>query len=130
MKNKLIYIVDDSIIIQELLSLTFAQLDHVEVKKFSTGEDMVSAIGDEEPDLFILDYFLDSKDADVYNGRDLINILKNQHKKGKIIMLSSLEDKVEIESLICLGVEKFIDKNIGNVVDGVKTEALRLLQAV
>ena len=91
MKNsaiKKIVIIDDDKLYLEVLKHDFKVLKNVEVKTYSSTkdcfDDMVA-----EPDLIILDYYLDSDDPAFISGYQTLNKFKEYFNNPNVIMMSS-----------------------------------------
>ncbi|GJM17431.1 MAG: hypothetical protein DHS20C13_27580 [Thermodesulfobacteriota bacterium] len=84
-----IFIVDDEPLLTEMLSDYLKEQDStLSIKSFSTGEACLQCL-DENPDLVVLDYFLNSKESDAANGVDILKAIKDKNKTLPVIMLSS-----------------------------------------
>ena len=89
MSNTRIFIVDDEPLLTEMLSDYLKEAnDGYEIHTFPTGESCLSAL-DKEPNVIVLDYFLNSKEADAANGIDILKEIKNRDANLPVIMLSS-----------------------------------------
>jgi CheY-like chemotaxis protein len=105
-----IFVVDDDPLVTETISdyLTDNGGHHVTV--FSTGEDCLAHL-DENPDIIILDYFLNSVKEDAADGMEILQFIKVNYPKIRVIMLSSLEQHRVIEQTVEQGAERFIYKD-------------------
>src|SRR5210317_1162112 len=84
-----IFIVDDEPLLTEML--TDYLNDHnqnLDIKSFPTGEECLQCM-DENPNLVVLDYYLNSKEKDAANGIDILKEIKKRNKLLPVIMLSS-----------------------------------------
>ena len=86
-----VFIVDDEPLLTEMLS-DYLQ-DQTEaasfnIQSFSTGEACVNSLED-NPDIIVLDYYLNSKERDAANGLDILKAIKDKSKSLPVIMLSS-----------------------------------------
>ena len=88
-KKATVFIVDDEPMLNEMLSdyLT-SRNPGLSVKTFPTGEACLDSLH-EEPDVVILDYYLNSREKDAANGIDILKEIKGRNKALPVIMLSS-----------------------------------------
>ena len=90
-KNATIFIVDDEPLLSEMLTDYLKEKNAAfKIKSFSTGEACLQSL-DEQPDIVVLDYYLNSKEKDAANGIDILKEIKKQNKTIPVIMLSSQE---------------------------------------
>jgi DNA-binding NarL/FixJ family response regulator len=84
-----IFIVDDEPLLTEMLGdyLT-EQAPELEVRSFPTGEACLERL-DQNPDLVILDYYLNAREKDAANGIDILKAIKSRNKALPVVMLSS-----------------------------------------
>lgn len=88
-QSKTIFIVDDEPLLTKMLEDYFAEhLPFVSTQSFSTGEQCIQALR-ANPDLLILDYYLNSKESTAANGMDILKQVKQINRDIPIIMLSS-----------------------------------------
>ena len=88
-KPKTIFIVDDEPLLTKMLQDDLSEhFPHVNLQSFATGEQAIKALG-ANPDIVILDYYLNSRKADAANGLDILKQLKQINRDITIIMLSS-----------------------------------------
>ena len=89
-KNQLrIFIVEDNEIYANSLSI-FLQTrfpNIIEIKVFNTGEEFLNELH-YEPDIVIMDYFLNTRNKEAANGLEIIKRIKAQKVQTKIILLS------------------------------------------
>jgi two-component system OmpR family response regulator len=84
-----IFIVDDEPLLTEMLSDYLKdQHQSLDIQSFPTGEACLRSFG-EQPDLVVLDYYLNSKEKDAANGIDILKEIKSKNKALPVIMLSS-----------------------------------------
>lgn len=84
-----IFIVDDEPLLTEMLSDYLNENNqNIKIKSFPTGEACLQCMG-ENPDLVVLDYYLNSKEKDAANGIDILKEIKTRNKALPVIMLSS-----------------------------------------
>jgi DNA-binding NarL/FixJ family response regulator len=101
MNNKInLFIVEDNILyantLHEFLKTRFPYL---KIKIFHTGETFLKELS-QNPDIVIMDYFLNSKYEEALNGLEIIKQIKAQKPETHIIVLSVQEKySVMIESI-------------------------------
>jgi Response regulator containing CheY-like receiver, AAA-type ATPase, and DNA-binding domains len=107
---KKIFIVDDDEMLTEALSdyLT-REVDHV-IKVFYTGEEFIEHI-DENPDVVILDYYLNTVQKDAANGLEVLEMIHDHLKNTRVIMLSSQESYVTAAKTIQKGALQYVIKD-------------------
>lgn len=105
MEGKILIIEDDKF----LLKLYSEELtrEGFEVSKASTGEEGLSKVEAEEPDLVILDLILPSK-----NGFEVLSEIKmdSEAEDIPVIILSNLGEEEDIERGLELGAEDYLVK--------------------
>lgn len=109
-KNSTIFIVDDEPLLSEMLTdyLTGQYAGFI-IKSFPTGEACLESL-DEQPDIVILDYYLNSKEKDAANGIDILKEIKKQNKAIPVIMLSSQESYGTAAKIIMYGAVHYVIK--------------------
>lgn len=84
-----IFVVDDEPLLTEMLADYLEEQDaQLEVKSFPTGEACLACL-DQNPDLVVLDYYLNSKEREAANGIDILKAIKDKNKTLPVVMLSS-----------------------------------------
>ena len=81
-----------------------------ETSSYSTGEDALKNIND-EPDLIVLDYNLDSIDKLAMNGLQVLKKLKDRFPAVPVIFLSGQENAEIAENIIKFGAWDYLMKN-------------------
>lgn len=86
-----IFIVDDEPLLMEMLEdyLT-KKATRLHIQTFPTGEACLEQL-DQNPDLIILDYYLNAREKDAANGIDVLREIKARNKALPVVMLSSQE---------------------------------------
>jgi len=95
----LIFLVDDDALFLKSLEIDFAQNTESYIKTFTTGELCLENIS-QNPDIIILDYYLNSIDINAINGIETLDRIKTANPLIPVIMLSS-QDKIEV-AVICM----------------------------
>ncbi|MFT5778557.1 MAG: two-component system OmpR family response regulator [Crocinitomicaceae bacterium] len=109
-KPKKIFIVDDD----EML--TMAMEDYLtkdtphNISIFHTGEDAIKSI-QENPDVVILDYFLNSVDKTAADGLEILKAIRKHLPDTQFIMLSSQESYSTAAKTIQQGAEHYVIKD-------------------
>ena len=93
-KKILIFLVDDDPLFLKSLEIDFAHNTESTIITFATGELCLENISS-NPDVIILDYYLDSVDKDAINGLETLDRIKAANPLIPVIMLSS-QDKIEV----------------------------------
>jgi DNA-binding NtrC family response regulator len=94
-ENKiLIFLVDDDELFLKSLVIDFEESTESVIKTFSTGESCLANIS-ENPDVIILDYYLNNVKKDAINGLETLDRIKEANPQIPVIILSS-QDKIEV----------------------------------
>jgi two-component system OmpR family response regulator len=89
MKNKMkIFLVDDDALFLKLLEIEFLEHGGFEIETYSTGELCLEYIS-HNPELVILDYYLDGIDRDAMDGIATMDKIKAYNPEIPVVMLSS-----------------------------------------
>lgn len=108
---KKIFIVDDDEMMAEALSDYLTRKVQHSVHIFNTGEECLLHL-DKNPDVIILDYFLNSMDKNAANGLEILEELRKKKTNSKIIMLSSQERYGIMLQSIQKGAETYLMKGL------------------
>ena len=123
MKKAKVFIVDDDNMFTAMLA------DHLESKgmydtsTYATGEDALKDMH-VNPDFVVLDYYLDSNDANALNGLEILKTMHKSNPETKIVMLSSQEHYGIAAQTIARGALHYVIKDdnafeeIDNVLQG------------
>jgi two-component system, OmpR family, response regulator len=94
-ENKiLLFLVDDDALYLKSLEIDFIDNTESIIKTFPTGELCLENIS-QNPDVIILDYYLNSIDRDAINGLETLDRIKIANQAIPVVMLSS-QDKIEV----------------------------------
>lgn len=107
---KKIFIVDDDEMLTEALSDFLTRKVAHEISVFNTGEDFIEHIG-ENPDVVILDYYLNTVHKDAANGLEVLEAIHSHLKNTRVIMLSSQESYVTAAKTIQKGALQYVIKD-------------------
>jgi DNA-binding NtrC family response regulator len=89
-----LFLVDDDALFLKSLELEFLQKGDFIVETYATGELCLKNLSN-NPDIIILDYFLDSIDKSAKNGLDTLDRIKAYNPEIPVVMLSS-QDKIDV----------------------------------
>lgn len=92
--KKLVYIVDDDPMQVQMMSDHLKDKFPFDIRGFSTGEDAVNNLPN-QPDIVILDYYLNSVKANARNGSEILQFIKKEFPEMKVIMVSG-QDSMEV----------------------------------
>lgn len=107
---KRIFIVDDDIMLTEALSDYITRKTPHTVRIFHTGEDCLAHL-DENPEIVILDYYLNTIHKNAANGMQILTEIRKQNKHIHVIMLSSQERYGVALQTIQKGAEQYVVKD-------------------
>lgn len=93
-KKTLLFLVDDDALFLKSLEIEFAQNTTSVIKTFATGELCLDGLA-QNPDIIILDYYLNGVDKKAINGLETLDKIKTTHPQIPVIMLSS-QDKIAV----------------------------------
>ena len=124
MADKLIFFVDDDPMFINLLEYTFKCMNRYTVKTFYNGDACIKCM-DLNPDLVIVDYFLES--ADSMTGLDVMKKIQETHPFTPVVFLSGNDDTAIINEALAIGAKKYILKN-GYFIDNLKKCVSEILE--
>jgi DNA-binding NtrC family response regulator len=93
-KTTLIFLVDDDALFLKSLENEFTQNTESAIKTFPTGEICLENIS-QNPDVIVLDYYLNSVDKNAIDGLETLDRIKEINPHIPVIMLSA-QDKIEV----------------------------------
>ena len=94
-ENKIkIFLVDDDAVFLKLLEIEFLQHADFAIETYATGELCMAGLLN-EPDVIILDYYLDGIDKNAMNGIETLDKIKVYNPDIPVVMLSS-QDKIDV----------------------------------
>ena len=109
MAEKLIFFVDDEPMFINLMEYTFKCKSGYTTKTFNSAEACIEHLY-MNPDLVVVDFFLDSDDSQM-TGMDLVKKIKETNPATLLVFLSGNDDDAVINEAKAVGVEKYILKN-------------------
>ena len=84
-----IFIVDDEPLLTTMLNDYLQERNAaLDIHSFATGEACLEEL-DQQPDLVVLDYYLNAREKEAANGIEILRAIKEQNKALPVIMLSS-----------------------------------------
>src|SRR5680860_1033407 len=89
-----LFLVDDDALFLKSLEIDFMQHADFEIETFATGELCMENL-DQNPDVIILDYRLDSIEKNAMNGLETLDKIKAINPAIPVVMLSS-QDKIDV----------------------------------
>jgi two-component system, OmpR family, response regulator len=94
-ENKIkIFLVDDDALFLKLLEIEFLKHADFTIETYPTGELCIAHLKN-NPDIIILDYYLDGINKEAMNGMATLDKIKTANADIPVIMLSS-QDKIEV----------------------------------
>lgn len=117
-KHKHIFVVDDDEMFSAMIKDHLEQNPQNKVKVFHTGEECLKNLF-ENPDIVILDYYLNDVSKEAADGLEVLTEIKKQHEFIHVIMLSSQERYGVALQSISKGAEQYVikDKNAFKKLD-------------
>lgn len=89
-----LFLVDDDMIFLKMLAIEFLQHGDFDIETFETGELCLESLH-KNPDIIILDFYLDGITKSAINGLKTLDKIKNSNPNIPVIMLSS-QDKIDV----------------------------------
>jgi len=109
-KPKKIFIVDDDSMLTEALSDYLTRRVPHDVRSFQTGEECLRHLA-ENPDVIILDYYLNTVNKDAANGMEILQVIKKNSPRAHVIMLSNQERYGIAMQTLQKGAEQYVIKD-------------------
>jgi len=89
-----LFLVDDDAVFLKSLEIDFLERADFTIETFATGELCMANLS-HDPDVIILDYYLDGIDATAMNGIETLDKIKAYNQDIPVVILSS-QDKIEV----------------------------------
>ena len=89
-----LFLVDDDAVFLKLLEIEFMEHADFDIETYATGELCIASLT-HQPDIIVLDYYLDGIDRDAINGINTLDQIKAFNPAIQVIMLSS-QDKIDV----------------------------------
>ena len=109
-KAKKIFIVDDDPMLREALQDYLTRKIPHQIRLFNTGEECFEFMA-ENPDVIILDYYLNTVSKDAADGMKILEQLKKHYPQIHVIVLSSQEHYGIAMQTIQKGAEHYVVKD-------------------
>ncbi|CAN5519601.1 hypothetical protein BH10BAC3_BH10BAC3_40120 [soil metagenome] len=109
-KAKNIFIVDDDEMLSTALEDFLTRKTPHNITTFGTGEACLAQLS-KQPDVIILDYYLNTVSRDAANGMEILQIIKKNYPGIHVIMLSSQERYGVALQSIQKGAEQYVIKD-------------------
>jgi two-component system OmpR family response regulator len=106
---KKIFVVDDDEMLTMAMSDYLTREVNNDVRLFNTGEECAKHLS-ENPDVVILDFYLNTVDKDAANGLEVLKSIRKHLPNAKFIMLSSQESYSKAAQTIQSGAEEYVIK--------------------
>lgn len=108
--RRIIFVVDDDDMHSNMMHEHLSGNPQLDVRSFSTGEDCIKALLHVNPDVIVLDYYLNSVYKDAMNGLQILDVIRKLNKDVHVIMLSSQERYGLALQTIQHGAERYVIK--------------------
>ena len=89
-----LFLVDDDAVFLKMLEIDFLQHADFSIETFATGELCMLNLS-HDPDVIILDYFLDGIEKNAMNGIETLDKIKAYNPDIPVVILSS-QDKIDV----------------------------------
>ncbi len=89
-----LFLVDDDAVFLKMLEIDFLQRADFTIETFATGELCMLNLS-HDPDVIILDYFLDGIEKNAMNGIETLDKIKAYNPDIPVVILSS-QDKIDV----------------------------------
>ena len=109
--SKNIFVVDDDKMFATMLADHLEEQGRYTITTFGTGEECLEHLG-ENPDVIILDYYLDSKVPGAKNGLEILQAIQKNAPDQKVIMLSAQEHYGIALQTIASGAVQYVIKDL------------------
>jgi DNA-binding NtrC family response regulator len=109
-KIRTVFVIEDSRIISEIISLQLKMKFKCDVITFENGDNIISETDKYSPDLIILDYNFGNKNLLYINGLKVLIQLRKTYKTP-VIIFSGQRDKKKALEIIHAGAIDYIDKD-------------------
>ncbi len=114
-----IFLVDDDFIFLEMLKESLIDNPDYNILPFQTGEECINHMH-LNPDVIVLDYYLNSENTDAKNGLEILRDIHNINPQAKVIILSGQEDGNLVYDFVRENATNYVVKD-NNAFDNVKS---------
>lgn len=111
MKTHVIYIVDDSKIIADILNKMITSLDQVTAVNFLDAESMLQQLNQKVPDMIFMDYYISKGNQSSWNGETLFQEIKSIDHEVPVILVTGMNDKNKLNELRSVGFSDILHKD-------------------
>lgn len=105
-----VFIIEDSKIINSLMTQSFSSDIETEVSSFYDGESALKVFEQTHPNLVFLDYYLDSENKKNMNGGEVFTKIKSIWPDTRVVLLTGISKKNKIDDLLKFGFDGYINK--------------------
>lgn len=122
MESKLIFVVDDDRIIQNLLEYTFNSRDGYKVEVFPSGEECIKNL-EMKPDIIVLDHLFLNGENNSMSGMDTLIEIRKQDQIVPVIILSNQPNQEIVNSFFSNGATSYIPKEdyfVDNLIEAIE----------
>ena len=116
--KNLIFVVEDDNFFLEVVTDDLSENESYAVKGFSTAEECLESLN-ENPDVIVLDFYLDKENPDAMNGMEALEKINASHPEIKVIMLSGQDSLETAGTLLDKGAFDYVIKD---------SDAIKILQ--
>jgi DNA-binding NarL/FixJ family response regulator len=119
-KLETIFIVEDSEVERSMLKDHLSKYKNIKIKEYSSGTACIKELivgNAQEPDLVLMDYFLDSNMGASKDGLESLSKLKEICPSTNVIMLTSVDNKRIVELAKEKGALDYIVKGTGGFAE-------------
>ena len=116
-KLSTVFIVEDNAVQRSMLADHLSKYPSLHVKEFSSGDACLKELisgNVEEPDLVLMDYFLETSFGSSKDGLETLTKLKEIYPDTNVIMLTSVENEKIIDLAKKKGAMDYVVKNSGS----------------
>lgn len=110
MKNKTVYIVDDSEVFANMAAVSLEAHSEIKSRIFLSGEELLQN-DISQADTIILDYTLDANNTGIMNGEEVLEKIRARAPKLPVIMLTGQEDMNSALRIMKKGANDYILKD-------------------
>jgi DNA-binding NarL/FixJ family response regulator len=112
-----VFIVEDNAVQRSMLSDHLSKYPKLKIREFSSGDSCLKELisgNVEEPELVLMDYFLESSFGTSKDGLETLTKLKEIYPDTDVVMLTSVENEKIIELARKKGALDYIVKSAGS----------------
>ncbi|CAN5503481.1 hypothetical protein BH11BAC1_BH11BAC1_01220 [soil metagenome] len=116
-KLSTIFIVEDNAVQRSMLTDHLSKYPQLEVKEFSSGDSCLKELisgNVPEPQLVLMDYFLDTSFGTSKDGLETLTKLKEIYPETDVIMLTSVENEKIVDLARKKGALDYVVKSAGS----------------